>query len=250
MSAIDSTGINIMIDTIKKYGIDAPNVVKYLLICSFLTFLLSTFTFFIQNQMWFWIIVSYTLLSSLSLLVTALLILYSSVILKPKILSKILTSLELKGDEQLLDLGCGRGAFLIKAAKKLPKGKIIGIDLWNSKDQLGNCLEKTQQNISSEKLEKNTKIITADICSLPFPNSSFDIIISSLAIHNISDPIKQNQAIEEIIRVLKPSGHFAIFDILNIKKYACYFHNTIITTRENVFYCPRGTILIGRKKTL
>jgi hypothetical protein len=44
----------------------------------------------------------------------------------------------LKGDEQLLDLGCGRGAVLIQAAKRLPAGRAVGVDLWSAQDQSGN----------------------------------------------------------------------------------------------------------------
>ncbi|SOE06623.1 Methyltransferase domain-containing protein [Streptomyces sp. Ag109_G2-15] len=36
----------------------------------------------------------------------------------------------LKGDEQLLDLGCGHGAVLIEAARRLPTGHVVGVDLW------------------------------------------------------------------------------------------------------------------------
>jgi len=75
-----------------------------------------------------------------------------------------------------------------------------------------------------------------------------DVVISSLTIHNISDPVKQQQALDELLRVLKPNGQFAIFDILSIRKYASYINSkSIITKNERGFYCPRGTILIGRK---
>jgi hypothetical protein len=48
----------------------------------------------------------------------------------------------LKGDEQLLDLGCGRGAVLIEAARRLPAGHAVGVDLWTA-DQSGNRPEAT-----------------------------------------------------------------------------------------------------------
>lgn len=39
----------------------------------------------------------------------------------------------LKGDERLLDLGCGRGAVLIEAARRLPTGHAVGVDLWSGR---------------------------------------------------------------------------------------------------------------------
>src|SRR5690348_10384063 len=42
----------------------------------------------------------------------------------------ILTDLELRGDERVLDIGCGRGAVLLMAARLLPRGEAVGVDLW------------------------------------------------------------------------------------------------------------------------
>lgn len=49
----------------------------------------------------------------------------------------LLDGLALRGDERLLDVGCGRGAVLLLAAKRLPRGQAVGIDLWSRKDQIG-----------------------------------------------------------------------------------------------------------------
>src|SRR5262245_38679586 len=45
--------------------------------------------------------------------------------------AKLLDQLELRGDERILDLGCGRGAVLLMAAQHLTEGRAIGIDIWN-----------------------------------------------------------------------------------------------------------------------
>ena len=57
--------------------------------------------------------------------------------------------LTLRGDEQVLDVGCGRGAVLLLAAQRLTSGKATGIDLWQAKDQSGNALEATQRNAAA-----------------------------------------------------------------------------------------------------
>ena len=48
---------------------------------------------------------------------------------KLRIWERELDRLRLTGDEQLLDLGCGRGAVLIAAARRLPTGRAVGVDL-------------------------------------------------------------------------------------------------------------------------
>src|SRR5689334_19725658 len=53
--------------------------------------------------------------------------------------SELLDQLALKGDERLLDIGCGRGAVLLMAAKRLPRGRAVGVDLWSTTDQSGNA---------------------------------------------------------------------------------------------------------------
>ncbi len=45
-----------------------------------------------------------------------------------------LDGLKLRGDELVLDVGCGRGLLLIGAAKRLTTGKAVGVDIWNAED--------------------------------------------------------------------------------------------------------------------
>ena len=54
---------------------------------------------------------------------------------------------------------------------------------------------------------------TADMRALPFPDASFDVVVSSLAIHNIKGSAGRNQAIDEVVRVLRPGGRVLIVDI-------------------------------------
>src|SRR5216110_66726 len=46
--------------------------------------------------------------------------------------AELLDKLGLRGDERILDLGCGRGAALLMAAQHLTTGRAVGIDLWRS----------------------------------------------------------------------------------------------------------------------
>ena len=55
---------------------------------------------------------------------------------------------------------------------------------------------------------------------LPFANGTFDLVVSSLAIHNISQHEGRDKALEEAVRVLKPRGRLMIADIRATKRYA------------------------------
>ena len=57
---------------------------------------------------------------------------------------------------------------------------------------------------------------------LPFPDNSFDVLLSSLAIHNIPDPAGRQQAIDEAVRVLKPGGKLMIADMHAARQYAAH----------------------------
>ena len=120
--------------------------------------------------------------------------------------AELLDALSLKGDEHLLDVGCGRGAVLTLAAERLGAGRAEGIDLWSATDQSGNRQEVTLHNAELEGVRDRVGVHTGDMRKLPFPDQSFDIVTSSLAIHNIRDEPGRRQAIAEILRVLKPGG--------------------------------------------
>jgi arsenite methyltransferase len=132
----------------------------------------------------------------------------------------ILDRARLRGDERVLDMGCGRGAVLTAVAKRLTTGRATGIDVWSTHDQSGNAPDVTMRNASLEGVADRVEIDTADMRALPFPDASFDIVVSSLAIHNIKTNDDRRRAIAEGYRVLKPGGQLIIADIRATAIYA------------------------------
>jgi ubiquinone/menaquinone biosynthesis C-methylase UbiE len=61
---------------------------------------------------------------------------------------------------------------------------------------------------------------TADMTALPFEEASFDVVTSSLAIHNIEDPVARARALDEITRVLRPGGRLVLVDLRHATSYA------------------------------
>ncbi len=131
----------------------------------------------------------------------------------------LLDTLNLRGDERILDMGCGRGAVLLMAAQRLTTGRAVGVDLWIKGDQSGNALAATQKNAVAEGVADRVELHTGDMTALPFPDESFDVILSSFAIHNISGRAGREKAIREAVRVLRPGGRLMIVDVRSTGEY-------------------------------
>jgi SAM-dependent methyltransferase len=134
----------------------------------------------------------------------------------------LLDRLGLRGDERILDLGCGRGAVLLLAAQRLTTGRAVGVDLWRSRDQSGNAAEATRRNAIAEGVVDRVELHTADMTALPLEDDSFDLVVSSLAIHNISGRAGREKALEEAVRVLRPGGRLVIADIWATRHYQAH----------------------------
>jgi SAM-dependent methyltransferase len=70
------------------------------------------------------------------------------------------------------------------------------------------------------RADDRVELHTGDMTSLPFEDASFDLVLSSLAIHNIRGREGRTQAIDEAARVLKPEGRLVIADLAFTGQYA------------------------------
>jgi SAM-dependent methyltransferase len=145
---------------------------------------------------------------------------YTTRVGKFDVWAELLDRLELEGDERLLDMGCGRGAVLLMAAQRLPRGRAVGIDVWSPKDQSGNAEPVTRRNAALEGVADRVELHTADMRQLPFDDGSFDVVVRSLAIHNVPGASERARALREVARVLKKGGKLVIADVRNTRTYA------------------------------
>jgi SAM-dependent methyltransferase len=138
---------------------------------------------------------------------------------KFQVWNEIFDDLQLQGDETVLDMGCGRGAVLLAAARRLPRGRAIGVDIWQA-DQTDNSPSATLANAELENVADRVELHTADMTALPFDDNSVDVVVSSLAIHNIPTHAGRRRALGEAMRVLRPGGRLAIADLWETRQHA------------------------------
>ncbi len=111
---------------------------------------------------------------------------------------------DLMPGESVLDVGCGTGTLAIAAKRRVgPAGKVYGIDA--SPEMIARAVKKARR----AGLEMDFK--AAAIESLPFPDATFDAVLSTVMLHHLPDEARR-QGIHEIRRVLKPGGRLLAVD--------------------------------------
>ncbi len=120
----------------------------------------------------------------------------------------------------LLEIGCGAG-FVAAHLSTTHTMNVVGTDVDPEQIEIA----KTYHH-EDEKL----KFIEADATQLPFGDNEFDMVLSFHVLHHIGD---WKRALEEINRVLRPQGHFVLYDFAYsrltvnllkriVKKYGIY----------------------------
>ncbi len=111
-----------------------------------------------------------------------------------------------KPGDRVLDVGCGTGSLTLTAWSYAgSSGKVYGIDA--SPEMIEAAKKKTSRSGPEVVFEVGL------IEKLAFPDATFDVVISRLAIHHLPDDLKRT-GFTEILRVLKPGGHLLIADFI------------------------------------
>jgi ubiquinone/menaquinone biosynthesis C-methylase UbiE len=198
-----------------SYGIDAPYAATFIAILAVAELVFAI----ISGQVW-------TFLPALFVLAILGFYLHSTLRGKFVVWAELLEKLGLRGGECILDMGCGRGAVLLMAAQRLTTGRAVGIDLWRTADQSGNSAEATRRNAIAEGVADRVELHTGDMTALLLADNSFDVVVSSLAIHNISGSAGREKAVYEAVRVLRPGGRLLIGDIRGTRQHQAQLAKT------------------------
>jgi ubiquinone/menaquinone biosynthesis C-methylase UbiE len=114
---------------------------------------------------------------------------------------RLLNLVDFKAGQKYLDVGCGNGAAAIHLAQKYHLD-VTGIDV--DPDQIRLAQEQSQG------LDK-ARFLTIDSTQLPFEDGQFDIVFTNKVTHHIPD---WENALAEMIRVLKPKGYLIYADLI------------------------------------
>jgi len=117
---------------------------------------------------------------------------------------KLVDLAHLEPGESVLDVGCGTGSLAIVAKRRVgPTGKVFAID--PSPEMIARASSK------AEKAGIDVSFKSGVAEALPFPDGQFDVVLSTLMLHHLPRPVRQ-QCAREIRRVLSPGGRVLVVD--------------------------------------
>ncbi len=118
---------------------------------------------------------------------------------------KVCKSLDIQAGQKVLDLCCGTGDLTFMLLRENPKAEITGIDF--SQEMLAYALERKKKE---KHYHAQISFEQGDVMNLPYSDNSFDRLVISFGLRNVSD---YEKCLREIYRVAKKGAKFMILDL-------------------------------------
>ncbi len=132
-----------------------------------------------------------------------------------KIVGLVLEHLEWNGNGQALDIGCGNGALTLLVAQAYPAARVTGIDFWGKNWDYSK--QVCDRNAKIAGVAERTGFQKASASALPFEDGAFDLAVSNLTFHEVSDTADKRMLLKEALRVVRPGGRFAFQDLFLVE---------------------------------
>ena len=117
--------------------------------------------------------------------------------------NELIRQVQILPGQQVLDLGCGTATLTVMLKQAYPEATVTGLDG-----------DPAVLRIGRTKADSAGVVLTLDqgmAFELPYPDKSFDLLVSSLMFHHLSTQNKQ-RTMKEAFRVIRPGGSFWIVD--------------------------------------
>ncbi|GAB1857655.1 arsenite methyltransferase [Flavobacteriaceae bacterium MHTCC 0001] len=135
----------------------------------------------------------------------------------------------LEGDH-VLDLGCGAGNDVFIARSIVGEsGKVVGLDMTED------MLKKAEEN-KTKLGYSNIEFVLGEIEDMPLEDNQFDVVVSNCVLNLVPN---KNKAYQEVYRVLKPTGHFCMSDVV----LTSHLSNQLKDRPELYASCVSGALL-------
>ncbi len=105
---------------------------------------------------------------------------------------------------EILEVGPGSGGLATWMSRHLPEVRLTGIDISPS------MVARATERVTRAGLAERVRFEAGDVAALPFPDASFDVVLSTLSVHHWADAPR---GFAEIRRVLRPGGHALVYDL-------------------------------------
>ncbi len=114
---------------------------------------------------------------------------------------KVVRWVGLRGDEQVLELGCGPGYFSIAFRDATPHGRLVLFDL-----------QPEMLRMARERVGRGSRVAVAagNAMALPFRNGAFDVVYIAAVLGEVPD---RHRCLEEVRRVLRPGGRLVVNEV-------------------------------------
>ena len=189
-----------------NYGIDSPAIVAALFVLGCVLLLVAS----LVHSAWRWVtydLAGYFLLGAGGML-------FYSKVGKLALRERLLDKIAWRGDESVLDVGCGRGLLAVGAAKRVSSGTVTGVDVWNRHAVSDNRAGSVLENAAIEGVRDRVAVKEGDARKLPFADGTFDAVVSNFVLHELKSRADRQQMMCEVARVLKPGGRVALVDFI------------------------------------
>ena len=168
---------------------------------------------------------------------------------KERMRDQVLDAVAWRGDEDVLDLGCGSGLLGLGAAQRT-RGAVHGVDLWVGKDLSANGPDRLRRNAALLGVADRLVVHCADVRSTGLPGASVDVVLSSMCVHNLPDAEDRLATLDEAVRVLRPGGTIVLSDLAHVEdEYAPHLRGRGLEVRTQAVPAsfPPQRALVARR---